>query len=79
MVVDAGSLDAELAYVALTRQSDDLHVFAHEVAVGAELADLSRAMQRTRRQELAIEVEQQLHQHARAEQVGLSIRQEINM
>ncbi|MCA9646716.1 MAG: AAA family ATPase, partial [Myxococcales bacterium] len=56
VLVDPGSLDAQLAYVALTRQSHDLRLFAHEVAVGEDLANLTRAMTRSRREELATEV-----------------------
>ena len=60
VVVDPGNIDAELSYVALTRQSHDLHVFAHESVVGHELADLARSMSRSRREELATVVREQL-------------------
>ena len=55
VVLDPGRIDAELSYVALTRQAESLHVFAHELAVGERLSDLARAMQRSRRPELVTE------------------------
>lgn len=71
VLADPGSIDSQLAYVALTRQSKDLHVFAHEVALGQELAELSRALSRSRRVEAVVteqrrlEEEQQVNGHAR--------------
>lgn len=60
VVVDPGNIDAELSYVALTRQSHDLHVFAHESVVGHELADLARSMSRSRREQIATVVREKL-------------------
>jgi len=72
VLADPGSLDAQLAYVALTRQSDDLHVFAHEVAVGEEFADLSRALSRTRQLEAAV-TEQRLCEEEQRQAQQLSL------
>lgn len=72
VVADPGSLDAELAYVALTRQSRDLHVFAHEVAAGEGLSEFARSLSRSRKPELATEIRNRISQE---EQARSSMRQ----
>jgi len=72
VLADPGSLDAQLAYVALTRQSDELHVFAHEVAVGKEFADLSRGLSRNRQLEAAV-TEQRRCEEEQRQAASLSV------
>jgi conjugative relaxase-like TrwC/TraI family protein len=78
VLADPGNLDAELSYVALTRQAHDLHVYTHEIAVGEGLAELSRSMQRSRREELATTIQDQLQledqEWRQSQSPGLGVR-----
>lgn len=77
LLADSGHLDAEQGYVAMTRQAEDLQVFAHEVTLGEELRKLTRALRRSRRQELATEARRRLDDEkvAQEEQLQLKLRQ----
>lgn len=68
LVADSAYLDAEQGYVAMTRQARELQVFAHEATLGEELRDLSRALVRSRRQELAAEIRLRLQESERITQ-----------
>lgn len=60
LLADSAYLDAEQGYVAMTRQAEDLQVFAHEITLGEDLRHLARSLARTRRQELAEEIRRRL-------------------
>ena len=60
---DPFTLDAEAAYVALTRSSHDCHLFASELTAGRELSNLVRALKRQTRKKLAVEERRELALH----------------
>ena len=80
LLADSGLLDAEQGYVAMTRQAEDLQVFAHEVTLGEELRSLSRALRRSRREQLAVETRRRLSKEeidAQVERMSLKLNQEL--
>lgn len=59
--------DHEMSYVQMSRASNDCRIFVSEVAAGEDLAELVRAMERSREKVLAHE-----HEHAPTLELGLS-------